>query len=182
MRALAELVDREILDAWVLATAPRAFAYAFTLLRDRAAAEDVVQDCYYRLLRKADVYDLPVDGLPLLLKSVSNACINHKTRRRTTRSLDAGEPGSTLGQAIADRSAADPQVIAMSRELEATIDKGLARLPLTQRAALELKSLGHSLEEIAEILGLTSGNVGVLIHRGRKAMAESLAPYLGDSK
>ena len=47
------------LDAWVLSTAPDAVAYAVSLLRDRAAAEDVVQDCYCRLLQKADVYDLP---------------------------------------------------------------------------------------------------------------------------
>ena len=42
------------LDAWVLATAAEAVAYAASLLRDRAAAEDVVQDCYCRLIEKAD--------------------------------------------------------------------------------------------------------------------------------
>src|SRR5439155_26473074 len=41
------------LDAWVLATAPRAVAYAAALLRDAVLAEDVVQDCYCRLLQKA---------------------------------------------------------------------------------------------------------------------------------
>ena len=34
-----------------------------------------------------------------------------------------------------------------------------------QRGALELKSLGYSLEEIAEALGTSSSNAGALIHR-----------------
>src|SRR5207248_8790329 len=68
------------LDAWVLETAPRALAYARSLLGDLDQAEDVVQDCYCRLLAKADVYDLPRDGLKLLFKAVGNACINRATR------------------------------------------------------------------------------------------------------
>src|SRR5437868_12477508 len=81
------------LDAWVLSTAPDAVAYAASLLRDRGAAEDVVQDCYCRLLQKADVYDLPRDGRKLLFESVTNACINRATRARHVLSLDATGDG-----------------------------------------------------------------------------------------
>src|SRR5262245_9280357 len=70
------------LDALILATAPRAVAYAASLLRDAVLAEDVVQDCYCRLLQKAGEYDLPRDGAKLLFRAVTNACINHTTRRR----------------------------------------------------------------------------------------------------
>ena len=174
MGPLAEAVDRSSsLDDWVLASCPRAIAYASSLLGDRSAAEDVVQDCYCRLLQKADVYDLPRDGLPLLMKSVSHACINHKSRRRKTASLDVGD-------FAVDRSATDPRALAMGRELESAIGRALGRLPVPQRAAIELKSLGHSLEEVAEILGVSPNNAGVLVHRGRKAMAVFLAPFLGD--
>jgi RNA polymerase sigma-70 factor (ECF subfamily) len=167
------------LDAWVLSTAPDAVAYAASLLRDRGAAEDVVQDCYCRLLQKADVYDLPRDGRKLLFESVTNACINRATRARLVLSLDAAsEDEVTLHDVVADKSAATPERALMHRELEQAVAAALATLPVAHRAALELKSLGHSLQDIGEALGVSPNYAGVLIHRARQAMAERLAPFL----
>lgn len=167
------------LDAWVLATAPRAVAYAASLLRDRSRAEDVVQDCYCRLLQKAGTYDLPRDGVKLLFRAVTNACINLNTRGRGVLSLDAVRNGD--GWDVADRHAGGPEEAMLGKELERAIGEGLTRLPVPQRAALELKSLGHSQQEIAELLGTTPGNAGVMIHRARRAMAEFLAPLIGEA-
>jgi RNA polymerase sigma-70 factor (ECF subfamily) len=160
----------------VLATAPEAVAYAFSLLRDRAAAEDVVQDCYYRLIRRAAVYDLPRDGRKLLFASITRACINHATRARPLLSLDAG--GDGLHETLADRSAAPPEQALRLEELQRAIAEGLALLPVSQRAALEMKNLGHSVRDIAGALGVGANYVGVLIHRARRALADHLAPYL----
>ncbi len=173
---MSQVTDRQSLDAWVLACAPRALAYATTLLRDRQAAEDVVQDCFYRLLRKADVYDLPRDGLKLMLKAVSNACINARARRKASVSLDFAESRD----ALVDRTDPGPDRVAMGRELEASISVGLGLLPVPQRAAIELKALGHSLAEIGEILGVTPDHAGVLVYRGRKAIARHLALVPGE--
>jgi len=41
--------------------------------------------------------------------------------------------------------------------------------------------MDRSLREIAEILDVTAANAGVLVHRGRKLLAERLAPYLQES-
>lgn len=158
------------LDAWVLATAPDAVAYAVSLLRDRPSAEDIVQDCYCRLLEKADLYDLPRDGRKLLFRSITNACINVRERTRPMLRLTVEE----------DRTALAPDRVAMSRELEEAVAEGLAKLPLTYRAAMELKSLGHSLQEIADALDVTVSNAGVLIHRARQKLAEHLAPFVED--
>jgi RNA polymerase sigma-70 factor (ECF subfamily) len=171
------LADAAALDAWVLATAADAVAYAASLLRDRAAAEDVVQDCYCRLLARADVYDLPRDGRKLLFAAVTNACINLQARARGLRSLDVGGEAG-LHDLLADPAAAPPEQALLQAELEAAVADALATLPPLQRAALELKSLGQSLREIADALGTTAGNAGVLVHRARQAMAQRLAPYL----
>lgn len=161
-------------DAWLLATLPRAVAYASSLLRDRGAAEDVVHDCYVRLLRKADTYDLPRDGTKLLFKAITNACIDRNGRGRVFSSL-----GFADGEAapIADPRAWEPHNLASHRELEAAVADSLGRLGLAQRAALELKSLGYSLREIAEALEVSEGNAGVLVHRARKQMADDLARF-----
>jgi RNA polymerase sigma-70 factor (ECF subfamily) len=166
------------LDAWVLATAPRAMAYARSLLRDPHQAEDIVQDCYCRLLQKQDVYDLPRDGLKLLLTSISNATINLKTRRKNLLSLNASRTEEEGVPDPADPRRERPDEIAIGHELEAALAEGLRRLPEMQRAAVELKSLGYSQQEIGEILEITTSNAGVLVHRARHTLSEMLAPYL----
>src|SRR5262249_33156976 len=153
---------RDELDQWVLDTGPRALAYALSLLRDRHRAEDVVQDCYCRLLTKRDVYDLPRDGLKLLIKSITNAAINQQTRRRLVASLD---------QPVMDHEPSPEQHL-IRRELEEAVADGLARLPVTHRAALEMKRYGYSQQEIAEALGITVSHAGVLVHRARQSLAK----------
>jgi RNA polymerase sigma factor (sigma-70 family) len=172
-------VSDTVLDAWILETAPRAVAYARSLLKNAHEAEDVVQDCYCRLLAKKQTYDLPRDGWKLLLTAISNACINLKTRRkpffRLTIIDDSGEERT---EDPADRSTLLPEVVVEHEEFSQKIREGLQQLPAPQRAAIELKSMGHSQNEIAEILSTTPTNVGVLIFRARKTLHEFLAPYL----
>lgn len=162
----------------MLATLPRAVAFANSLLHDRAQSEDVVHDCYLRLLEKADTYDLPADGTKLLYKAIANACIDRNYRDRNVLSLEvalAAEPdGATT---VADTRACEPHELASQRELEEAIACELARLTVAQRGALELRSLGYSLAEIGEALGISPSNAGVLVHRARKVLADRLTSF-----
>jgi RNA polymerase sigma-70 factor, ECF subfamily len=162
------------LDAWVLETAPRATAYARSLLRNRDDADEVVQECYCRLLAHRTRYDLTRDGLKLLMTAITNACINRTTRRKAvfslTREDEADDPP--------DATAPAPDLTAVSNELKAAMDAALGTLPPPQRAAVELKALGYSQQEIGEMLGVSTSNAGVLIHRGRQALTKQLAAYL----
>ena len=167
------------LAAWVLESAPRATAYARSLLRDRDRADDVVQDCYCRLLAKAGTYDLPRDGTKLLMTAITNACINLTTRRKPVFRLTRDDDGGEQTDDPPDPTAAQPGLIAASNELRAALDDALGTLPPPQRAAVELKALGYSQQEIAGMLGVSTSNAGVLIHRGRQALAKHLTPFLG---
>jgi len=169
--------SRDDLDTWVRESAPRAVAFAHSLLRDRHLAEDVVQDCYCSLLAKAGIYDLPRDGMKLLFKAISNACINVKMRRRGFLRLVWAGREDVLSDPP-DLKSQSPELALEHADLSVAVANGLANLPPIQRASLELKSLGHSLQEIADILNISSSNAGVLIHRARRAMEKELTPYL----
>jgi RNA polymerase sigma-70 factor (ECF subfamily) len=169
-------MSQSSLDDWIRAAWPRAVVYARSLLSDRAAAEDVVQECFCNLLRKADVYDLPRDGVPLLMKSISRACLKLNTRGLPMASLNGA---TTIDPA--DTGALEPPKVVLHAELEWAVAEALEQLPPMQRAAVELKGLGHSLQEIAEILEVSATNAGVLVHRGRQNLAERLAPFLEKS-
>jgi RNA polymerase sigma-70 factor (ECF subfamily) len=174
---------RKELEAWVLSTLPRALGYASSLLRDRTLADDVVHDCYLRLLEKADVYDLLHDGTKLLYKAITNACVDRNHRQRVVLSLSAAGPHAADRPEtdVEDRRDAGPLGNAIHKELESAVEAAIARLPVAQRAALELKSLGYSIEEIGEALHTTASNAGVLVHRARKALAGGLGGFMGSS-
>ena len=169
------------LEAWILSAAPRAIAYARSLTRRPEDAEDLVHDVICRLLVHCE-YDLLKDGDKLLFRSITNACINQHVRAHETASLDAecGDGGATLLDSLGG-AAPGPVQLAISSELAAAIDRELKNLPPLQRVAVELKSIDKSLKEIADILGLSPGNAGVLICRGRKMLAQRLAPYIQET-
>jgi RNA polymerase sigma-70 factor (ECF subfamily) len=169
---------RDRLDTWARGVIPRALAYAQSLLRDRTQAEDVVQECLFRLLRRAEEYDLERDGVRLLFRAISNLCINETTRRKTIASLDVvGEGEGPI--AVEDRLARLPEDELAGKELQTAIAAGLDRLPPLQRAALELRALGQGKAEIAEILQVSESHAGVLVHRARLALADDLRGMLG---
>jgi RNA polymerase sigma-70 factor (ECF subfamily) len=136
----------------------------------------VVQDCYYRLLRRAHEYDLISDGTRLLYRAITNACINVHTRRREIASLSA--PDGERAWEPADPGSVEPGTRLLTRELADQVRVGLGTLPELQRAALELRCMGHEKTEIASILGVSVSNAGVLVHRARRNLEVFLRPYL----
>jgi RNA polymerase sigma-70 factor (ECF subfamily) len=171
--------QRDQLDVWARSVIPRALAYARSLSRDPHQAEDLVQECLYRLLRRAATYDLERDGVKLLFRALTNLCINETTRKRDLLSLDSGgDDAEPLP--IEDRLARMPDDVLAGEEIQSIVAAAMDRLPPMQRAALELRALGQSKAAIAEILQVSETNAGVLVHRARQALAEELADYLGD--
>ncbi len=169
------------LDAWVEKSLPKALAFARSLLADRHAAEDVVHDCVCRLLERKDRYDLPRDGFKLLLRSIANACIDLGRRAGRVRWQTGVDADTDRASEFVDRRSIEPYQFAMRKELEMAVGEALQHLPLNQRAALELKSLGCSLSEIAETLEVTESHAGVLVHRARRALSRELECFLRDA-
>ena len=127
-------------------------------------------------------YDLPRDGTKLLFKAVANACINWVERRPPLVSIDAAVQAHGGGSdVLADRSTASPESRAMCRELEDAIAAALAELPAIQRAVVELRSLGHSLVEVADMLELSHTNARVLLHRARQSLAIRLRSLIEEN-
>jgi RNA polymerase sigma-70 factor (ECF subfamily) len=180
-QAEAERSSTAAIQAWVEHHLPRGLAYARSLLRDSHVAEDVVHDCFCRLLAKRDVYDLPKDGFKLLLRSITNACIDlGRKDTPVSNSLDLLED-HIAGREVSDDRFLQPPHAAMYRELQAAIESALQSLPVQQRAALELKILGCSLSDIAKSLDVTENNAGVLVHRARQCLKKELEPLLTEA-
>ena len=172
--------ERHPLDAWVLNTLPRAVRFAQSLLSNSSDADDIVHDCYCRLLQKSSHYDLARDGTKLLYRSITNACIDQTRKGQRTVSIHRGDDEDHTDHMMVDHKSETPAAIVEQRELVDAIGFALARIPVEQRAALELKSMGYSLSEIADAVGVSESNAGVLVHRARRAVADYLKRTYGE--
>lgn len=78
------LADRAAFDALYQKTAPRLFGVALRILGDRGDAEDVVQEAFVKVWRRATLYISTTDGAPLqwLTSIVRNTAIDWRRRRK----------------------------------------------------------------------------------------------------
>lgn len=152
--AFAQLA-REIVD--------RLFSIAFRILRDVDAANDAAQEALVKIWRELpalrDVARFDAWSYRILV----NAC--YAEHRRLRRTLP-----TALAMPLADED--DPIGAVADRD---QLERGFARLPAEQRAALVLQHyLDLSLADIAEVLDVPIGTVRSRLHYARNAMRAAL--------
>jgi len=154
------------------ACAGRVMAVAFQLLRDRAEAEDVVQETFLELWRRTSSYDAARSSRETWAVLIARS-----------RALDRIRARGSAARA-AERAAADPPApaplpsgLAEGRERETRVHKALASLPTPQRVAIELAYFGGLSQ--TEIASRTGEPLGTVKTRLRLAM-EKLAAELGE--
>ena len=134
------------------------YAYVVTLLRDRAAAEDVTAQAFERAFRKARSYDPGKGGARAWLFGIArHAALDELRRRKRTATL-AAEP--------ADATAAAPDEAADTALRRAALRAALATLPPRERELIALKfHAGLDNAELAAVLGIGVSNAGTQLHR-----------------
>jgi RNA polymerase sigma-70 factor (ECF subfamily) len=142
-----------------------AYRYASSLLGDAAAAEDAVQEAFFKLFAHArnGGFD-PRRGSArgLLYRMVRNACVD---RFR-------GKGPATVSLEVAHAVPSAPEDGAAAR---LDVEAALVRLPEQQRSALLLRAEGGlSYAEISSALGASVAQVKTWIFRGRREMAQAL--------
>lgn len=149
--------------------APRLLSYTTRILRDRAEAEDVVQDAMMRLWQMAPKWQQGDAKLSSwLFKVASNLCTDRLRKRRGVGLDEIAEP-------VDDTPGAADKM--MQAERVSALDAALATLPDRQRQAVVLRHIeGLTNPEIADILDVSVEAVESLTARGKRALAASLAP------
>jgi RNA polymerase sigma factor (sigma-70 family) len=147
-----------------------AYGLAFRILRDRALAEDAVQEAFLTLWRSADAYRRErAKPATWILTLVHRRAVDLVRRedRRPTEPLDAA-PVAT-GSGVAEE--------VELRGRRAAVQAALAQLPADQREALELAYYGgYTQSELAELLGLPLGTVKSRMFAGLGRLRELLEP------
>lgn len=141
---------------------PVVYRFAFCLLNDHHAAEDVAQDVMLRAWRGRRHLRKAESGKTWLLRITSNRCRDLIRRRRhaVDRAVSAAD----------DLPASQPSPLAdaIQQEQVEVIRAGMLQLPARQREVLFLRSLeGLRYQEIAEVTGMSLGHVKIALSRAR---------------
>ena len=74
-----------------------------------------------------------------------------------------------------------PEAAVLNAETRAALKQALVGLPARQAHVVALRDIDQlETAEIADLIGISEGNVRVILHRGRAALRERLAAQLGE--
>ncbi len=144
---------------------------ALGIVRDTYLAEEVLQDCFYRLYRYAERIDGSSPIAPWLYRVTVNLCYSRLKKRRR----HWAEPFHEFAERLRAGPRTSPEVVAEQHEMQAIIRDTLARLSPQHRAVLVLHYFhDYSLAEIADILECPEGTVKSRLFYARKVLKEQL--------
>ena len=165
-------------------------------VRDRASAEEVVQETWLAVLNGIDRFEERSSLKTWLFRILTNRA---KTRgQRDGRmvpfsalagaseepdpSVDADRflgPDSPHPGAWAAPPVAWPQEKLLEKETLGVIEMAIDELPEAQRDVILLRDIdGWTPMEVSDALGITDGNQRVLLHRARSRVRAALEAYL----
>jgi len=167
IEALAAGRSQAAFEAVVTGYRRRVFGLAYSILRDRAAAEDVAQEVFVKLWKSLDGFDGRAQLSTWIYAITRNAAISATRKRRPTSSLSEEHvlAEAEAGNATEDEVGAD----------DATLWRAVAELPDAQRQVVTLYYQDERpVDEVAAMLGLPVNTVKTHLHRARARLAVAL--------
>ncbi len=168
-------------------------AFARSFVRDRAAAEEAVQETWVAVLEGLARFERRSS-----LKTWIYAILANKARTaavKAKRTVPFSAFGDVDGPAVdADRFRADghwrsgiepwddmdPERLMQSTEIRGLLAGAIEALPGSQRAVLILRDVeGEDGATVAAMLEISEGNQRILLHRARARLREALSGALG---
>ena len=166
-------------EAEALSHVNRLYAAALRLTRNRADAEDLVQETYLKAFRSAGRFEPGTNLKAWLFTILHNTFLN--TRRRGAREPLAAD--DQLAEHLAAETAGDgasPEHLLLRESLDADLQAALDSLPEAFRQAVWLRDVEEfSYAEMARMLGIPIGTVMSRIARGRRLLYERLTAKTG---
>ena len=175
--------DGDVRAFEVLVTRHRRPIYNFILrfVRDRAHAEDILQETLLRVVKSADGYERQAKFTTWIYTIARNLCVDASRRgkHRNAASLDApiGESGRTMIDLVPDTGASvDRQAI--GHELQKRIQAAIAELPEDQRQIFLLREVADlQFNEIANIVGCSENTVKSRMRYALEKLRQALDEY-----
>jgi RNA polymerase sigma-70 factor (ECF subfamily) len=162
--------------------APQLYNAALRMTRNRADAEDLVQETYLRAYRSYATFEAGTNLRAWLFRILTNTFINaYRAKQRRPQETDLGDMEDLylyrrIGQVNPASVSAEDQLLDLFTDDE--VKAALEELPEAFRLPVLLADVEEfSYKEIAEMLDIPIGTVMSRLHRGRKAMHKRLFDF-----
>jgi RNA polymerase sigma-70 factor, ECF subfamily len=178
------MADQAVFADQAMRYAPQLYSAAMRMTRNKADAEDLVQETYLKGFRSFHTFNQGTNLRAWLFRILTNTFINkYRAKQRRFDESDLGDIEDlylykrmgTFEDASIGRSA-EESLMTMLPDDE--VKQALEHLPENFRLPVILADVeGFAYKEIAEILDIPIGTVMSRLHRGRKAMQKALHDY-----
>lgn len=176
-RRVQQQGDRDALERLVRRYLRPIHAVAASYLAERADVEDAVQETFLRALGRIAGYQPARPFAPWLYQIARNVARDRRAtseRRRRTEPLPVGG---------VEEPSPGPELVTERAEIRRLVDAAVGDLPEQQRTAFRLHDVeGYTTDEIARIMGLTTGTIRSHLHHARRALRVALAGRLGETE
>ena len=157
--------------------------FALSLTRERADADDLVQETYLRAFRGWKTFRSGSDARRWLFTICRNAFLRMRERRGTLVEIEDGDLDArptVLTHAQAVRDGLGDLFDAV--DVRPAIERAIAELPEPHHTILVLIDLEeHTYEEAAAVLDVPVGTVRSRLFRARRMIQEALIAYAEDA-
>jgi RNA polymerase sigma-70 factor (ECF subfamily) len=145
---------------------------------DRPAAEEIVQDVFLAVWRRANTFDPRKGAFRPWVLQIAHYRILNELRRRSRQPQIAPDPEGAQLAGLPDESP-EPAEVVWQGYRRVALQAAFAELPSRQRQALDLaffEDLTH--EQVASVLNLPLGTTKTRIRTGLQTLRSKLAPQL----
>ena len=160
--------NNDMLQA-VMPIKDKLYRYAFRILGNQMAAEDVVQEVFIKVWKRREEVK-EIDNKEAWCMTVTRNLALDKLRKKKYPHEPVEEH-----YAIKDTTM-DPAQRVQSNNIMSMIKEAINALPNDQKQVVHLRDVeGYKYKEIAEITGLTIEKVKVYLHRARLTLRKQLS-------
>lgn len=165
-------MDVESFKRQFLPLHPKLFRIAYALVENKADAEDLLQDAYYKLWSRRDELADVRNPEAFCVTLVKNLCLDF------LRSPRGGRHDEEVTEAVTLSTDSSPDKELEMQDKVQQVRHLINRLPENQRQVIRLKGIEDcSMDEIEQITGLSAVNIRVLLSRARKIIRDQFDKY-----
>ena len=149
------------------------YAYAFTIVKEEMAAEEMVQNVFFKIWEKNKGVDISSSALAYLYKSVYHESLNYLKHQKVKAAYHA----HTVHQMKNESDNASKKI--MLSDLQQQIDKALSELPEQCRTIFQMSRFEElKYQEIADRLGLSIKTIENQMGKALRILRVKLVDYL----
>jgi RNA polymerase sigma-70 factor (ECF subfamily) len=159
------------------------YNFSLRMCRDHRDAEDMIQETFLNVFRYLSGFRYETKFKNWMYKIAASTCIKKRRKSKFAPekelSLEEFSPGNqTEVPDHVPEWALMPLEKLLNQELSNAINKEILSLPKKYRLVIVLRDIeGFSTAETAQILGLSTANVKVRLHRARLYLRDRLKGY-----